>query len=58
MKEKKARNELIRKLYKPGMGGVIGRSWGIKRQRVHQIIHKKPQDGFWRALWHRLNKLM
>ncbi len=52
MKEKKARNDLIRSLYKPGMGGTMGKQAGVSRQRIHQIVHK---PGFWRRLWKRLN---
>ncbi len=53
MKELKARNDLIRTLYKKGLGGVIGRRFGIKRQRIHQIVRKK-KPGIWRRLWNRL----
>ena len=54
MKEKKERNDLIRSLYKPGLGGVLGKAYGnISRQRVHQIVHKK-QDGFWGRLLDRV----
>lgn len=55
MKELKERNKEIRRNYKLGQGGVIGRQLGISRQRVGQIIHKK-QDGFLRWLWHKLRR--
>ncbi len=51
MKELKERNKLIRRLYKSGMGGVIGKQLGISRQRIHQINHAV---GFWERLWERL----
>ena len=43
MKEKKTRNDLIRTLYKPGLGGTIGRAQKppISRQRVFQIVSQK-----------------
>ena len=43
MKEKKTRNDLIRTLYKPGLGGTIGRAQHppISRQRVFQIVSEK-----------------
>ncbi len=43
MKEKKTRNDLIRTLYKPGLGGTIGRSQRppISRQRVFQIVSQR-----------------
>ncbi len=45
MKEKKnkIRDDLIRTLYKPGLGGTIGRSQRlpISRQRVFQIVSQK-----------------
>ncbi len=54
MKEKKIRNDLIRSLYKKGLGGSIGAGWGISRQRVHQIKNKK-HIGFWSRLWKRIH---
>jgi len=53
MKELKERNKAIRKNYKLGQGGIIGKQLGISRQRIHQIVHKKT--GFWRRLWRRLS---
>ena len=54
MKELKERNDLIRHLYKKGMGGIIGKHYGnISRQRVWQIVHKKKL-GLWRRLWYAL----
>ncbi|KKL52710.1 hypothetical protein LCGC14_2282770, partial [marine sediment metagenome] len=40
MKENKIRDDLIRTLYKPGLGGTIGRAQKppISRQRVFQIV--------------------
>ena len=55
MKEKKIRNDLIRTLYKKGLGGILGKRFGIKRQRIHQIISQKP-IGRWRALWQLIRK--
>jgi len=55
MKELKERNKAIRKNYKPGQGGVIGKQLGVSRQRIHQIVHKK-QNGFWGTLWARLRR--
>ena len=52
MKEKKKRNDLIRKLYKSGQGGVIGKQVGVSRQRIFQIVHKK---GFWGRLWDKIS---
>ena len=46
MKEKRERNKQIRKEYKRGQGGVIGKQVGVSRQRIHQIVHKKHHDGF------------
>jgi len=49
MKELKERNKLIRQLYKPGLGGTLGKQFGdISRQRIHQIVHKKRQNIVWR----------
>ncbi|KKM44174.1 hypothetical protein LCGC14_1561920 [marine sediment metagenome] len=52
MKEKKIRNDLIRTLYKPGLGGTIGRAQNppISRQRVFQIVSEKPQVSIWGRL--------
>jgi len=50
MKELKERNKAIRRNYKLGQGGVIGKQLGVSRQRIHQIVHKK-QDGFWGRLF-------
>lgn len=53
MKELKERNKEIKRNYKLGQGGVIGRQLGISRQRVGQIIHKKHK-GVLRQLLKRL----
>jgi len=52
MKEKKIRNDLIRTLYKPGLGGTIGRSQRppISRQRVFQIVSEKHHVSIWGRL--------
>ncbi len=54
MKEKKnkIRDDLIRTLYKPGLGGTIGRSQRlpISRQRVFQIVSEKQHVSIWRRL--------
>ncbi len=49
MRKNKERDETIKSLYKRGRGGILGRRYGITRQRVGQIVHKK-QDGFWGRL--------
>ncbi len=53
MKEKRERNKQIRKEYKRGQGGVIGKQVGVSRQRIFQIVHKK-QDGFLTKLFDRV----
>ncbi len=52
MKEKKTRNDLIRNLYKPGLGGTIGRAQNppISRQRVFQIVSEKHHISIWGQL--------
>lgn len=39
------RDKFIRKTYKKGLGGHIGRGFNITRQRVNQIIHGTHQNG-------------
>ena len=47
------RNELIKVVYRPGLGGALARKYGISRQRVHQIIsrneHPKKRR-WWKSL--------
>ena len=54
MKHKnEARDKIIRKTYRYGQGGQIGRNFGITRQRVWQIIRDNSQthhDGILRGL--------
>jgi len=52
MKELKERNKAIRRNYKLGQGGVIGKQLGISRQRIHQIKNKK--QGFLTRLFDRV----
>ena len=57
MKQKnKIRDDLIRTLYKPGLGGTIGRAQKppISRQRVFQIVSQKKL-GFWGRLWNSMH---
>ena len=57
MKEKKKRNKLIRKEYKLGQGGKIGKAQNppISRQRVFQI-RQKEEPSLWGRLWHKLHR--
>ena len=41
----KKRDKQIKKDYKKGLGGKIGRRYGITRQRVFQIRHEKSHNG-------------
>ncbi len=52
----KKRDKQIKKDYKKGLGGKIGRAQNppISRQRVFQIRHEKSHNGLWRALWNSL----
>lgn len=55
MKELVKRDRTIRKNYKLGQGGKIGRELGISRQRVFQIRHEK--QGFWTRLFDKVYPL-
>ena len=59
MKRRNAiRDKLIRKSYKYGLGGWIGREWGISRQRVHQIVADKRYNQNLGVLWGRVKEII
>ena len=55
MKKNKERDKLIVRLYKPGMGGTLGKMFEVSRQRVFQI-RQEIQPGIWRRLWNLIRK--
>jgi len=44
------RDKLIREIYKKGEGAMIGRWWGISRQRVHQVVSQNAPNQNLRGL--------
>lgn len=50
------RNELIKTLYRPGLGEVLGQRFGISRERIRQIRsspsenHRPKKERWWKRL--------
>jgi hypothetical protein len=43
MNKNTERDAVIRMLYRKGTGGVLGKYYGVSRQRVNQIVHNAPE---------------